>query len=175
MEDILHLPFGAALPGAERTSELTAVAAQHELMTVSLGGHLYGLPLACVVDVRDAQPPVELFNRPACHVGSIWIAGEHAPVLDLRRALALTPERGSRDPILAIDIGERVIGATVDAVGEVLAVRSETVAPSDATSGPIEPRFLLGQTRTPRGHALTLLDMPALLQHLNELFEVTSA
>jgi purine-binding chemotaxis protein CheW len=175
MEDILHLHPGAGQPAHSHAPELDVEARQHELMTLSLGGHLYGMALGCVIDVRDAQPPMQLFNRPACHVGAIWIAGEHAPVIDLRLALGLKPERGSRHPIVAIDLGERVIGATVDAVGEVLSVPGHEVSPSDATSGPIEPRFLRGESRTPQGHALTLVDIPALLTYLNELFEVTSA
>lgn len=175
MEDTLTLPLGTGQRSAEAFPSFNAAVTHYELMPLTLGGHAYGVPHNCIVDVREPQAPVRYFNRPACMVGSLWIAGEHAPVIDLRLALGLKPERGSRHPVLAIDIGECVVGVVVDAIGDVLALRADTVSPADATSGPIEPRHLFGQSRDPRGHPITLLDMVGWVQHLNDLFELTSA
>jgi purine-binding chemotaxis protein CheW len=175
-KSITPLPLGAGLflrPGAANPASATTVSARYELMALSLNGHDYGIDVRCVVDVRDAPVPVQRFNRPACLTGSLWIAGEHAPVIDLRLAMGLPAPRTAQTAVVAIDVGDRVIGAVVDAVGGLVALPLESVTAANGPLGAVEARYLrgLGQLGTkPMG----LLDIVEWMVELNEMFEITS-
>ncbi len=169
-----------ALAAHEVMAPPLASVACFELMLISLDGHDYGVDVRCVVDVRDAAPPVQRSNRPACLTGSLWVAGEHAPVVDLRLALGLPAAASGTSMVIAVDIGERVIGAVVDAVGGVIALPAHQVLPigeDGEAHGPIEARHLRG-----RGHGqgltatqpLALLDMVEWLNELNDAYEIIS-
>jgi purine-binding chemotaxis protein CheW len=170
----LPMPVAAGTPAA---APATVAVACFELMHVTLDGHDYGIDVRCVVDVRDAAPPVQLFNRPACLSGSLWVAGEHAPVVDLRLALGLPAQRTPQSMVVAIDIGERVIGVVVDAVGDVVALPAHQVLPLTTAAGPIDPRHLRGRGLG-QGFAaqqpVTLLDVVEWVNELNDAYEILS-
>ncbi len=175
MEDsIKPLTIGALLGVAEHMPRASVSAVRHELMTLTLNGLRYGIDVNCVVDVRDPQPPVQMFNRPACLVGSVWIAGEHAPVIDLRLALGLPAPRGKHSVMVAVDMGERVIGAVVDAVGDIVAIPLGQVKPLEGAAGPIDDCYCAG-VASAGANTLVLLDIVAWMTALNEMFEITSA
>lgn len=181
-ESIESWRFGAAFnpqapAAAGAFGQAQAAVACFELMQVSLAGHAYGIDVRCVVDVRDAPLPVQRANRPACLTGSLWIAGEHAPVVDLRLALGLPAQHGRPSALVAVDIGERVIGAIVDRAGDVIAVPAHQVLPVTGAPGAIDARHLRGRgigQSFPAPQPVTLLDMVEWLNELNDAYEILS-
>ena len=92
-----------------------------EYVTVLIGGQMFGLPIARVLDVFVPERLTRVPLAPAAIAGVLNLRGRIVTAIDMRRLLAL-PARGEGEKVMAVGIEYRneSYGLLVDAVGEVL-------------------------------------------------------
>ncbi|MFN7697804.1 MAG: chemotaxis protein CheW [Deltaproteobacteria bacterium] len=153
-------PLGAraAVPGG----------ALREYLAFEICGNRMALPLSAVKEILKSSPitPVPRASRQV--LGILAVRGRITTVLCLRAKLGLpAPEAGSRSTrILLVDRGPEIVGLRVDAVIEVLRLRTSEIEPADAigaglaehVTGLGRPDGALG------GDVVILLDPVALLR-----------
>jgi purine-binding chemotaxis protein CheW len=92
-----------------------------EYVTATIGGQLFGLPIAGVQDVfvPDRLTPVPL--APAEIAGVLNVRGRILTIIDMRRRLKLETPYESRRPLaVGIEHNGESYGLLIDRVGEVL-------------------------------------------------------
>ena len=147
----------------ESTSTVTHAAAG-KYLTFCLGRNHYGVAVPRIREIIRMTDLTAVPATPDYVSGAINLRGRSIPVVDLRIkfgiALAGTSERTCIvvfQAYLAAG-GRALVGMIVDAVEEVITVKSgEVVVPSAASSKP-ETRFILG-TAMVHGSPTTLLDV----------------
>ena len=94
---------------------------QSEFVTVTIGEHLFGLPIARVQDVFVPARLTRVPLAPPEVAGILNLRGRVVTAIDMRRRLDLGA-RPDGEPLMAvgIDIKGESYGLLVDAVGEVM-------------------------------------------------------
>lgn len=110
-------------PGVQRRS----------FLAFKLGREEYGIPLETVQEIHGYRQPRPIANPPALVSGILDLRGAIAPVVDLRRMLrapqtAHTPHEVP-SAVIALRLGEGVIGVVVDSVTGVVDMRPEQLLP----------------------------------------------
>jgi purine-binding chemotaxis protein CheW len=92
-------------------------------------------------------------------LGVVNLRGKVVPMVDLGKRLELqSQERSSQVRLVVVDIRDRLVGFTVDAVSVVLRLSSEQIEPPAATA----EAYVVG-TATVNHQIMTLLDLEKLL------------
>jgi purine-binding chemotaxis protein CheW len=139
------------------------------LAVMELGGEYFGVELA---DVQEFCNITQLSPIPCCppHIlGAMSLRGDLLTLIDPRAALNLPPAaRGDKAVVarvstsLSTGLGEQAMGIAVDAVHDVVYLRSE-----DLQVAPLALRERYGAeitgTAPYAGRMMTVLDLPALL------------
>lgn len=143
-------------------------AARHDDARISrwvcfeLAGQRYGLPIGAVQEVV-AEAQVEPVPGSAPQVlGVINLRGNVVTVLDLRRRFGLAPAPVPAR-IVVVDHGAEAIGLCVDRVADLRRIADSAIRPAPAGSAAAADPIHGLVVRD--GEVLTLLDVPALLQH----------
>ena len=113
--------------GAEEASALV-----RELLVFGLDGSDYALPVERVREIVRMRELTLVPRTPGWLLGVVTLRGEVVEVVDLRQALGLgraTPDRKSRIIVVHGD-ADRVTGALVDSVSEVLRVSDHEILPA---------------------------------------------
>jgi purine-binding chemotaxis protein CheW len=162
------MPAAAALARVGEAA-LARAETQLEFLAFEVGGDRMGLPLGSVKEILKLAPITPVPRARPDVLGILSVRGRITTVLDLRRRLGLVegpPSRSSR--ILLVDRGDEVVGLRVDAVTEVLRLRTSEIEPADAIgAGLAEHVTGLGRPRSPSGgepEVVVLLDPVALLR-----------
>lgn len=136
--------------------------AASEFVTVSVGGQLFGLPIARVQDVFMLHQMTCVPLAPADIAGIINLRGRIVTAIDLRCRLGML--RSERAPSMAvgIDCAGESYGLIVDAVGEVLKLGAETAEPVPVNLDDRLKRVASGVHRLETG-LLVVLDVDRLL------------
>jgi purine-binding chemotaxis protein CheW len=94
-----------------------------ELVTVTVGGQLFGIPVLQVRDVLGAQRITRIPLAPAEIAGSLNLRGRIVTAIDLRvrLGLAAAADRDGRMSVV-VDHGGELYSLLIDQVGEVLTV-----------------------------------------------------
>lgn len=151
----------AAVPS--RATETT-----HEYLAFEVSGDRMALPLAAVKEILKLAPitPVPRAGREV--LGILSVRGRITTVICLRAKLGLPePEPGSRSArILLVDRGAEILGLRVDAVTEVLRLRTSEIEPAEVIgAGLAEHVTGLGRPGGASGaDVVVLLDPVALLR-----------
>jgi purine-binding chemotaxis protein CheW len=105
---------------------------------------------------------LEVTRVPYSHpyiLGVVNLRGKVVPMVDLGKRLELqSQERSSQVRLVVVDIRDRLVGFTVDAVSVVLRLSSEQIEPPAATA----EAYVVG-TATVNHQIMTLLDLEKLL------------
>lgn len=122
-----------------------------------LGSEEYGLPLLTVREVL-AQPEITpVPHTPAYFVGIMNLRGRVISVMDLRVKLGIKPANANADSVVVIcQVGEYVVGITVDAVNSVMAPAAGEVSDADAIASKGTRDYVLGVYRKKERLALLL-------------------
>ena len=138
-----------------------------EYVTVTIGGHMFGLPIFRVQDVfvPDRMTRVPLASPEVA--GILNLRGRVVTAIDMRSRLDL----GARDkgaPVMAIGIELRAesYGLLVDSVGEVMALRSDACEAKPANLDPRLSRVAAGIYRL-EGQLMIVLDVDRVLEIKN--------
>ena len=128
--DELARSAAVAASGAEDPAVL------QQLLTFSLDGSPYALPVERVREIVRLRPITPVPRMPDDVLGVISLRGEIVQVVDPRRRLGLVPGRSDRSARIVIVLGEdgQFWGLLVDSVTEVLSVTEDALRPPTGDS-----------------------------------------
>jgi purine-binding chemotaxis protein CheW len=148
-------------------SRSLAQATSGEYLTFALGKEEYGIDILKVQEIRNYQAPTHIAGAPSCMKGVINLRGVIVPIMDLRLILGTSEARyDDFTVVIILGVGGRVIGAVVDSVSDVTALKSEQIRPAPEWSGTIDSQFISGLASVAQGEAermLILMDIERLL------------
>lgn len=145
--------------------------AEHEIeyVTATIGGQLFGLPIARVLDVFIPERITRVPLAPPEVAGVLNLRGRIVTAVDMRRRLDL-PARGPEDKCMAIGIerdGE-FYGLLVDQVGEVMKLPASSCEAVPVNLDSRWARLAMGVHRL-EGRLLVALDVDRSLEVHSEL------
>ena len=107
------------------------------LVSVTVGGQLFGLPVLRVQDVIRQTPMNRVPLAPPEIAGSLNLRGRIVTALDLRRRLGMAP-RGADDSFMCVIVerGGELYAFLVDDVGDVLWLPRAAREPAPVTLAP---------------------------------------
>jgi purine-binding chemotaxis protein CheW len=144
--------------GHDTTAELTT-----EYVTVTIGDHMFGLPIFRVQDVFVPDRLTRVPLAPPEVAGVLNLRGRVVTAIEMRSRLDLGV-RAKDAPVMAIGIemkGESY-GLLVDAVGEVMALRNAACEVKPANLDPRLSRVAAGVYRL-EGQLMVVLDVDRVL------------
>ena len=141
-----------------------ASASITEFVTVTIGDHLFGLPIARVQDVFVPDRLTRVPLAPSEVAGILNLRGRVVTAIDMRSRLDLGAQARGQ-PVMAIGIefkGESY-GLLVDAVGEVMALPDSECQAKPVNLDPRLARVAAGVYRL-EGQLLVVLDVDSVLE-----------
>lgn len=128
------------------TQEEQEIAQRLHLVTFSLMGEVFGLP---ILDVREIIRMTEITpvpQAPGFVEGVINLRGQILPVVDLRKRFGITPkENDDTTRIVVVELSHAAVGLIVDSVSEVLRIPADVVAPPPSlVAGSIGAEYIKG-------------------------------
>ena len=149
------------------TEKDSAADVTTEYVTVTIGDHLFGLPISRVQDVFVPERLTRVPLAPPEVAGILNLRGRVVTAIDMRKRLDLGSRAKDR-PAMAIGIEFRneSYGLLVDAVGEVMALRNSACEAKPANLDPRLNKVAAGIYRL-EGHLMVVLDVDRLLDIKN--------
>ncbi|RZJ12776.1 MAG: chemotaxis protein CheW [Rubrivivax sp.] len=128
----MSLVTAAATPAAHPPSVALQrpepAAVSREVLTFRIGAEEYAIDILRVQEIRSYSPLTRIAHASAAVKGVVNLRGVIVPVVDLRVCLqALSPTRDEDTVTIILDLGERIVGAVVDAVSDVLTLQSADI------------------------------------------------
>ncbi|HUN69918.1 MAG TPA: chemotaxis protein CheW [Burkholderiales bacterium] len=150
------------------TANSTAAAAGQlqrgqEFLTFRLGGEEYGIDILKVQEIRGYDAVTRIANAPDFIKGVINLRGIIVPIVDLRIKFNLG--EASYDQftvVIVLNIGNRVVGAVVDSVSDVIALSAEQIRPAPEFHASMNTEYLTGLGAL-EGRMLILIDIEQLM------------
>ena len=110
----------------------------HEFVSITIAGQLFGIPVLQVQDVLGPQRITRIPLAPAEVAGSLNLRGRIVTAIDLRTRLKLPPlPEGQTGMSVVVDHGGELYSVMVDSVGEVLSLSADTAERNPATLDPV--------------------------------------
>jgi purine-binding chemotaxis protein CheW len=149
------------------TEKDSAAELTTEYVTVTIGDHLFGLPIFRVQDVFVPDRLTRVPLAPPEVAGILNLRGRVVTAIDMRRRLDLGT-RLEGQPLMAIGIECRAesYGLLVDSVGEVMALRNDACEAKPANLDPRLNRVAAGIYRL-EGQLMVVLDVDRVLDIKN--------
>jgi purine-binding chemotaxis protein CheW len=133
-----------------------------QLVSFNVGDEEFGLDILRVQEIIRTQQLTRVPNLPEYIDGVINLRGKVIPVIALRRRLGLSSvPSDKRTRIVVVDVHGQVLGFVVDAVSEVLRIRTDTVEPTPRL-GHVERDYISGVGKLD-SRLLLLLDLERLM------------
>ena len=118
---------------------------ERQLVVFDLADEAYGVNIGSVREIIRMQEITQVPRTPDYVEGVINLRGKVIPVIDMRKRFGFPVAEHTKDTrIVVIDIGGADIGATVDAVTEVLRLGSDSIEPPSAVISTTDSDYLLG-------------------------------
>jgi len=149
---------GGAARGAADKDE-----ASREFLSFRLGAEEYGIEILKVQEIRGWEQPTSIANTPPFIKGVINLRGIIVPIVDLRIKFNLGEATYSElTVVIILSVANRVVGAVVDAVSDVLTLTAQQIKPAPEFGGTLETRYITG-LGTLDERMLILLDIEKLM------------
>jgi purine-binding chemotaxis protein CheW len=134
------------------------------LITFILGEEKYGLDILKVRELISFPEGLTRIPRmPAFIVGMFNLRGLVIPVMDLRKKFNLPgEERHEFSVIIIVDVENKNIGLTVDAVSDVIFVKDEDMQDTSELAVNVDTKFIKGVAKT-KDEMIIPLDIDYLL------------
>jgi len=134
------------------------------LITFILGEEKYGLNILKVRELISFPEGLTRIPRmPDFIVGMFNLRGLVIPVMDLRKKFNMTSEeRHEFSVIIIVDVENKNIGLTVDAVSDVIFVKDEDMQDTSELAVNVDIKFIKGVAKT-KDEMIILLDIDYLL------------
>lgn len=136
--DALEITRQARAGVAEPAAPAAPAAQAGEYLTCQLGGEEYAIDILRVQEIRSYEAPTRIANAPEHVRGVVNLRGVIVPIVDLRLRLGCdSAECTDSTVIVVLNLGQRVVGAVVDAVADVVALGAADVKPAPPL-GPVD-------------------------------------
>jgi len=134
------------------------------LITFILGDEKYGLDILKVRELISFPEGLTRIPRmPDFIVGMFNLRGLVIPVMDLRKKFNMAgEERHEFSVIIIVDVENKYIGLTVDAVSDVIFVKEEEMQDTSELAVNVDIKFIKGVAKT-KDEMIILLDIDYLL------------
>jgi purine-binding chemotaxis protein CheW len=126
-----------------------------QLIAFKLGNEEYTVPIEAVQEIIMPQTPTHLPKTPKFMEGVINLRGHIIPVIDARKRFEMIAEISADTRIIIIELEDHTIGLVVDAVSEVVHIKSDNIEPPPMEMG--DNDFILGVGKL-KDRLLILLD-----------------
>jgi purine-binding chemotaxis protein CheW len=117
-----------------------------EFLTFRLGSEEYGIDILKVQEIRSYEPPTRIANAPDFIKGVVNLRGVIVPIVDLRLKLGCpTAEYNSFTVVIVLNVRNRVVGAVVDSVSDVLELNKDVIRPApELNASAVDTSFITG-------------------------------
>jgi purine-binding chemotaxis protein CheW len=164
--------------GARNLLKRDAVAEGLQYLTFSLAGEEYGIDILKVQEIRGWAPVTKVPNAPAFVRGVMNLRGAIVPVIDLRLRFGLATIEYTKTTVVIVVMvqgatGNRVIGAVVDGVSDVLNLQAADIQPAPDFGTAVHTEFISGLVTIEAGMVM-LLNVDRLL-NVEKLFALVAA
>lgn len=137
--------------------------AVREYLTFRLGREEYGIDILRVQEIRSYDEPTRLANAPACVKGVINLRGTIVPIVDLRLKLGCAKaEYSVFTAVVVLNVHDRVMGAVVDSVSDVIALGQSAIKPAPQMNGVVDTQYITGLADVAE-RMLILVDIESLM------------
>lgn len=134
---------------AELDQEGSMASLAGKYLTFHLANEEYGLEILRVIEIIGLIEVTAIPRTPDYVKGVINLRGKVIPVVDLRRKFGLEEAEKTKETcIVVVDIGGSHMGIVVDAVSEVLDIKSSEIEPAPALGAGLDTSFILGMGKT---------------------------
>ncbi|MDH5527887.1 MAG: chemotaxis protein CheW [Nitrospirota bacterium] len=134
-----------------------------EFLTFRLADEEYGIPILVVQEIIGYQKPTAIPNAPAWVCGVVNIRGTVIPVVDVRNLFGMPATTYDDTSVIIVNrVNDKVIGAVVDGVNDVLAFTADQMQATPEVSDSFEVRYLDGLGKLD-DRLVMLLDMAELI------------
>ena len=147
-------------------------------LTFTLAGEEYGIGILKVKEIIGLMPITPVPKAPHFVKGVINLRGKVIPIMDLRLKFGMEPlDYDERTCIIVVEVSSEqstvTMGLIVDAVSEVLNIKSEDIQQTPSFGTEINTSYILGMAKMD-GKVKILLDIDKVLS-LEELHEMEKA
>jgi len=120
--------------------------ANGEYLTFRLGAEEYGIDILKVQEIRSYEPPTRIANAPDFIKGVVNLRGVIVPIVDLRLKLGCpAADYNSFTVVIVLNVRNRVVGAVVDSVSDVLELNRDAIRPApELSSAAVDTSFITG-------------------------------
>jgi purine-binding chemotaxis protein CheW len=116
-----------------------------EFLSFRLGGEEYGIDILRVQEIRSYEAPTRIASAPHYVKGVVNLRGVIVPIIDLRLKLGCeSAEFTDFTVVIVLNLRDRVIGAVVDSVTDVVALGDADIKPAPPLDGAIDARYITG-------------------------------
>jgi len=117
-----------------------------EYLTFRLGAEEYGIDILKVQEIRSYEAPTRIANSPDFIKGVVNLRGVIVPIVDLRLKLGCpSAEYNSFTVVIVLNVKNRVVGAVVDSVSDVLQLAPGTIRPApELAASTVDTSFITG-------------------------------
>jgi purine-binding chemotaxis protein CheW len=139
-----------------------------QYISFTIGEEEYGVDIMAIREIKGWSASTELPNTPDYLRGVINLRGAIIPIFDLRaRFSGHLTEASARHVIMVVAVRNKVIGLLVDAVADIITVRTADIQPVPELEHKIDTGFLSGLV-TVDGRMVALLDLHRLFDNETE-------
>jgi purine-binding chemotaxis protein CheW len=153
----------AALAVGEARIEAAGRDIANEFLTFTLGKEEYGIEILKVQEIRGYEQVTAIANVPNFIKGVLNLRGVIVPIIDLRLKFNLGDAKYDEFTVVIIlNLADRVVGAVVDSVSDVISLAPEHVRPAPEFSSSLNTGHIMG-LGTLNERMLILLDIERLM------------
>ena len=140
------------------------LAATGEYLTFRLGSEEYGIDILKVQEIRSYEAPTRIANAPDFIKGVVNLRGVIVPIVDLRVKLGCaSAEVNTFTVVIVLNVRNRVVGAVVDSVSDVLELSRDQIRPApEMTAAAVNTSYITG-IATVAERMLILMDIEGLM------------
>ncbi len=151
------------------TKKIMRAGKTRELLTIHIGGQMFGIPILQVQDVLGEQKVTNIPLAPSQVAGALNLRGRIVTAIDVRKCLGLPPLDGEKKLMsVVVENDAELYSLIIDSVGDVLSLYDDDYESTPATLDPTWRSVSMGIYRLDN-RLLIILDVPKLLNSLTSL------
>ena len=134
-----------------------------QLVSFNIGEEEFGLGIQSIQEINRMVDITRVPNSPEFVTGVINLRGKVIPIVDLRKRFGFPPKESDRNTrIIVVELGDMVVGFTVDAVSEVLRIPKNITEPPPPIVAGIGSEYITAVAKL-ENRLLILLDLERIL------------
>ncbi len=141
--------MAAAAPLTQRAEATPAprrlAAMPSQFLSFRLDREEYGIDILRVQEIRSYETPTRIANAPHFIKGVVNLRGVIVPIVDLRLKLACeTADYTDSTVVIVLNVRDRVIGAVVDSVSDVVVLDADSIKPAPEINALVDANYTIG-------------------------------